>query len=115
MFWVILVLVSVQVMVQIVDVLGCLGEGMQCIGLVCEVVYLFVCMFWLCGVEIVYDQQCVCSVYIDGILVYMFMVQGMLIFMVLDNECIQIDIVILIWISDFWGLVMVQGCCEWVC
>lgn len=79
----------------------------------CEPVYMPARTVWLRTVDIAYDQRQIRSVSIDGQKVYSFQVYDTWILTSQDNERIQINTASLEWTSDFRGLAMGKGRCNW--
>ncbi|MDP1688152.1 hypothetical protein [Hydrogenophaga sp.] len=82
------------------------------VTLVCEAVYMPARTTWTRTVSIGYDKKRVRSVQIDGVPVYTFAIQEMVILTAVDNERIQIDTAAQTWSSDFRGQATAMGRCE---
>ncbi len=86
--------------------------ALSTVTLVCEAAYLPARTSWTRTVTVVYDQQRIRQVAIDGQAVYTFAIRETVILTSQDNERIQIDTAALTWTSDFRGLATAQGRCE---
>jgi hypothetical protein len=83
-------------------------------AMLCDAVYMPAQTVWPRTVVIEYDQRRIKAVSIDGVKVYTFNVRETWILTSMDNERIQINTATLTWTSDFRGLALAQGRCDWL-
>ena len=79
---------------------------------VCEAVYMPSRAVWTRKVLIEHDEKRMRAVFIDGVKVYTFQVEGSVVYTALDNERIALDLGNQTWSSDFRGLANGRGQCE---
>lgn len=108
---------------------ACLGLWLSCVALqataagttpaatttsiwTCQAFYLPARSIWQRTVAIDYDGAVIRSVWIDGVAVYTFSINGTSVMTAVDGERIQFDVAALTWTSDLRGLVSSAGRCE---